>query len=332
MTFREWFDLIRKALRDGGAVTTKPPSPTEAGQPTPSDPPPTKPRAYAVREIRKAAKERKGSGLFIDGAGRVLDAVYDNQSRSDTWIRADGHDLKHIEGETANFFETADRRVWVTVEKGTDGRQYELRGTSLHPLSWQAHYCGCGLDIGGKPHFCDCPKGGKPYIRDVAGKTVTHLPGQGIPYDAIMSPSGVAVVTICDGQANGIAWGSGQFIKCDARALVLRAGRLLAGVSGLVQVVTPTGLSPAYSGRLGASIDSMATDSTGATWVSTSSPDCLWRWDAGGAMVKVAEFADESDGGALFRSRVAVRGDRVVWGRNDKRGGNRWIVYEVVPA
>ena len=49
-------------------------------------------------------------------------------------------------------------------------------------------------------------------------------------------------------------------------------------------------------------------------------------------MVKVAEFADDSDGGALFRSRVAVRGDRVVWGRNDKRGGNRWVVYEVFPA
>lgn len=335
MTFREWFDLIREALRNGGTVNPKPPATPGPHTDQPDDPPKppaTTPKAYAIRKLWTTAKEVKGSGLFIDKLGRVLDAVYDNKSRKDTWIRADGRDLKHIDGETANFFETPDGRTWVTVEKGSDGQQYELRNSTLRGLGWQAHYCGCGLSIKGVPHWCDCAKGAAPYIRDERGRVVANLAGQGIPYDAVEAPSGAVVVTICDGQANGIAWASGQFIKCDARALVLRAGRLLAGVSGLVQVVTPTGLSPAYSGRLGASIDSMATDQTGATWISTSSPDCLWRWDAGGAMVKVAEFADDSDGGALFRSRVSARAGRVVWGRNDKRGGNRWVVFDVVRA
>lgn len=329
-SFRQWLDALRAALNP----TAQPPKPQQPGRQVPPvvSSPPVK---YKIVERWRTNKETKGSGLFIRNTGTVLDAVYDNKSRKDTWLREDGVQFKHINGETANFFDTADGRTWVTVEKGTDGEQHELIGRTLRGLGWQAHYCGCGCEYGGAPHWLDCAKGGTPTLRDIRGRVILNLPGQGIPYYCLVR-GGAVYASICDGQQNGIAIVTAterEFVKCDARGLTVRGGRVIAGVAGTLQVVANGALTPAFAnGRLGNSIDSMATDGDGATWISTSAPDCLWRWDASGDMVKIAEFADDSDGGALFRSRVSARAGRVVWGRNDKRGGNRWVVFDVVRA
>lgn len=287
-----------------------------------------------------ADRRRKGSGIGVMRDGTIIDFLYDDESRHDTWVRVNGKAIDHVDAETGNVFFTPDERVWVTFEKGIRGRPSELIGKSrLRDLGFDVHYCGCGLSLGGEPFFFDCAKGQSPVVKNVAGTVVAQLPGQGIPYDAEVDPldSRAAYVTIQDGAKNGVAHTkSKMFVPGDARAIVAYRGQVLVGVSGYVKALTGSAFSAwsPVSHRLGDSVDAMCVDGRGILWISTSGPDALFALLPSGALVKVDSFEDDPDGGALFRTDVEAGGpdgNTVVWGRNNKRAGSRWEMRKVVP-
>lgn len=288
----------------------------------------------SVKLVSKQGSERKGSGLDIDPSGRVIELIYDNKSRKDTWIFIDGVKKITTDAETGNVFFTPDGRTWISFEKGKSGRCSELVGNKLRDLGFNVHYCGCGLSFNGKPYFMDCAgSGASPEMKDEKGKVFLKFKGNGIPYDAVVSPvDGTPVISLADGGGNGIAWGTGEYIKCDARALIVFKGRLLAGIGGYVKDVTSKSIkdfSP-IGIKLGDSIDSMCIDSSGSLWLSSSSPDALYRLSSSGLLEKVDSYEDDKDGGALFRTRVASKKGRVLWGRNNKKDSNKWELREVM--
>lgn len=318
----------------------------DAGQ---GDPEPAKPvqpasSTYTTKLLWRTDPDRKVSATSVDPDGRIVEIKYHDVSRQDSWLVIDGKQVAHMKWETGGIFFTPDGRTWLTSEKGLsdDGpggditNCCELVGNSLRELRFKTHYCGCGLSLGGKPHFLDAEKGGPPLVKTENGTVVLTLKGQGIPYDAVALPGGGGdfVTSLCDGGSNGLSWSNGKHLKCDARGLTVRAGKVYAGVSGSVVQVHDSGSisDTSISQRLGDSVDSMYTDAAGNTFISVSNPDALYVWRADGLLARIASIPDASDGGSLFRSEVTGRGDKVVWQRNSKKDGDRSETYLVVPS
>lgn len=319
---------------------------TAVGESTPPATP-VADKKFTLKQLWQTGDETKGSGLGFSHDGRVVDIVYSNtMPRSDTFVRVAGKQIAHIGAETANVF-TTPGHTWISTECGTTGEPAELVANELRGLGFKCHYSGCGANVGGKPLFFDMAKVDSnpivsgnmrqtpPTAKDESGKIVCRFPGAGIPYDALVWPGGEYAVSLCDGKANGIAFSSGAFIPCDARALLYHNGWAFAGINGKLMIFSLEGkIIRTVSELLNKSIDSMCASEDGSIWISTSgTKDILYRYNpVSEVFSEVASFADDDDGGALFRTRVAAKGSRVLWGRNNKRAGNRWVLYDVVEA
>ena len=324
---------IAKSKRTSYDPSPSFPSEPESAKPTPS--------SYTTKLLWRTDPDRKVSAVGVDLDGRIIEIKYHDVSRQDSWLVIDGKQIEHMKWETGGIFFTPDGRTWLTSEKGLsdDGpggditNCCELVGNKLRELRFKTHYCGCGLAIKGAPHFLDAEKGGPPLVKTENGTVILTLKGQGIPYDAVSFPSGGFVTSLCDGGSNGLSWSNGKHLKCDARGLTVRAGKVYAGVSGAVVLVNEDGsTAPTPIQRLGDSVDSMYTDAAGNTFISVSNPDALYVWKPDGLLSKIVSIPDASDGGSLFRSEVTGRGDKIVWQRNSKKDGDRSETYLIVPA
>lgn len=296
---------------------------------------------YTPKLLWRTDPERKVSAVGIDPRGRIVEIKYNDVSRQDAWLVIDGRVVADMKWETGGIFFTEDGRTWLTSEKGLadDGvggritNCCELVGDTLRELRFKTHYCGCGLSVAGQPHFLDAEKGGPPLVKDVNGRVVKTLAGQGIPYDAVEFPSGGYVTSICDGDSNGLSWSDGFHLKCDARGLTVRGRAVYAGIAGSVSKVNYDGtVTPTSLPKLGDSVDSMYTDPAGNTFISVSNPDALYVWRSSSVLEKIVSIPDASDGGSLFRSEVTGRGARVIWQRNSKKDGDRSETYDVIPV
>ena len=305
----------------------------------PSDPTPPKPvpSTYVAKLLWRTDPDRKVSAVAVDPDGRIIEIKYHDVSRQDSWLVIDGRQVASMKWETGGIFFTPDGRTWLTSEKGLsdDGpggaitNCCELIGDRLRELRFKTHYCGCGIALKGRPYFLDAEKGGPPLVKDETGRVVKTLAGQGIPYDAVAFPSGEFVTSLCDGGSNGLSWSTGEHLKCDARGLTLRNGKVFAGIGGEVALVQEGGsiVPMSFAPKLGDSVDSMYTDGNGDTFISVSNPDSLYVWRASGMLEKIISISDASDGGSLFRSEVTGRAGKVVWQRNSKKDGDRSETY-----
>lgn len=298
------------------------------------------PDGWRVVPVWTAGKDRKGSGLLVDDDGDPLEVVYNDQSRTDAWFRGRGKEV-HTRMETGNLFRAAGK-IWLSSEKGLPKdeaggkitRCCEVTSSGLRELGFDTHYCGCGLELDGRAWFIDCAKGGKPFLRRDDGQLGIELNAQGIAYDAVAFPDGSFVAAIVDGQQVGLAWSTGEYLKCDARGLGRRGSAVLCGIAGVIMEVLPRGkVQPtALTEKVASSIDAFYTTPGGTTFLSTSAPDCLFAWAPDAVKLdQIARHDDASDGGSVFRSIVAGLGNTVYWGRNNKSGGDRWSLFRVLP-
>lgn len=275
-----------------------------------------------TKHLWSGVKGWKGSGLGIDHTGRIVEVIYNNATRKNVEVWVEGKKIAALNAETGNvFFDEA--RVFLSMEKGTPS---ELTDGGIVPFGFGTTYSGCGIIIDGLPHWLDEDAGGPPLLKNISGDVVATFPGRGIPYAAAVAPDGDIAVAVCDGAEPGLAFRSKGFIPCDVRGLCASGGRLYAGIAGRLAHVTDGNLVY-LTDKLADSIDSICEDGEGGLFLATSAPDQLIHW-VGGSSKILDSFDDDPDGGALFRSRVAHRNGRTVWGRNDNRAGNVWSVYE----
>lgn len=285
---------------------------------------PDKPLSYLLSRQSAQGPEVKCSSLVLtDEAVQIL---YRNSPRGLSWLYRGGRKVAEIEAETAHLCVTADGRIWLAAEHGDAA---EVVGNQVRPLGFETDFCGLVMEVDGEPIWFDNPKGSDSIdLKNRFGRTVNTYRVKGIPYDGAALPDGKFLISVADGANNGLVWSDGTFIGCNARGVGLRSTEFLAGVDGKLMRVGPTGLhATALAGRLGESIDSIATDEAGNTWLSVSAPDALMCWRADGGLQVIKEIADASDGGALFRGRVAVRGELVAWARNTRpaNGTELWM-------
>jgi hypothetical protein len=304
--------------------------------------PPTAPNSFSTKLLWTSPKNIKGSGLAVDKSGRILEVRYDNVSRRDSWVYANGSKIATMKAETGNIFFTNDNRTWISTEAGQKSSSgiknpCELIGNSMRPLAVDVHFCGCGIAIGKTPYFLDIPNNGDdiPKAKDEDGKVFAKFKGKGIPYSAVIDPENneLIVTVLQDGANGGISWSNFKdFIPCTAHGIVVRKNKILVGTGGYLKLIEDKKLvdfAPVTS-KLADSIDSMDIDSYGNTWISTSSPDALYVLTPQDRLIKVDSKEDGNDGGSLFRTRVATNGIKTVWGRNNKNNGNSWEVREVI--
>jgi hypothetical protein len=280
---------------------------------------PTTTITYVLARVTVQGPEVKCASMVIRPDGTILQILYRNSPRGLSWLYRDGRKIADIEAETAHLCLTGDGRVWLAAEHG---QAAEIVGNQVRPLGFETDFCGLALEIEGEPMWFDNPTGSDSiYVTNRFGKKVNSYRVKGIPYDGAAFPDGRFCISVADGANKGLVWSNGQYIACNARGVGLRGSEVLAGVDGRLMRVGPTGLIPTLVGqRLGDSIDSIATDDQGNTWLSVSSPDALVCWRADGELQMIKEIPDASDGGALFRGRVAVRGEIVAWARNTRPG------------
>lgn len=298
---------------------------------------------YTTKLLWKYEKDRKGSGLQVDNNGNILEIIYDNISRKNSWLKVNGKTIKELNVETGNIFFTDDNKTWISVEQGVKKtnpnmitRPCEFINNTLKELSFDTDFCGCGIGIKNEPMFLDSVRNDYAVMKNKFGKIVSKFNGKGIPYDAIVNPTSPnnVITTLLDGSKNGIAWSTGEFISCNARAIVNWNGKIIVGVDGKLKIINLEKYKLEdyllVTSKLGDSIDSMCVDNNNNLWISTSSPDALYSLSPIGKLIKVDEYSDDSDGGSVFRTRVATSNNKIVWGRNNKKNGNCWELREVL--